>query len=136
MGEKAEQVRIFLADTGEEVGIAKDVTIHMSAEQPEQEDNTDWSQPPSFAVTGKALIAPEDHERMMRRLFFTRKEVKQMFHDITHGYYIVFLLTLTNDEGDEQDTLVKVNRPSELRRLLSMIRHARCDYSALPKIRD
>lgn len=135
MGEKAEQLRIYLADTGEAVGIADGVTIHMSAEQPEQEDATDWSHPPSFTITGSALISPEDHERMMRRLFFTRKEVKHMFYDITHGYYILFLLTATDENGDEREMLVKVNCPSELRRLLSMIRHARCDYSALPKMR-
>ena len=132
MGEKMNQVRLFIGNQEVATGVSE-MELTSSAEQPEQEDNCDWSQPPSFTITGKVGISPEDHERMMRQFLFTRKERKQMFHDVTHGYYLVFQVMITDEEGNDREVLVKIDRPSHLRQLLAHIHNARCPYTALPK---
>lgn len=66
-------------------------------------------------------------------LEFTRKERKHMFYDVTHGYYLVFKVMITDEEGNDREVLVKIDRPSNLRQLLSHIHNARCSYIALPK---
>ena len=55
MGDKGSEIRIFLADTGEEVAMAKDAQIHLSpTEEPEQEPSV-WS-PHSYEITGTMTI--------------------------------------------------------------------------------
>ena len=61
MGDKGSQIRIFLADTGEEVAMAKDAQIHLSpTEEPEQEPS-EWS-PHGYEITGTMTIPPEEAE--------------------------------------------------------------------------
>ena len=105
MGDKGSQIRIFLADTGEEVAMAKDTLVHLSpTEEPEQEPSA-WS-PHGYEITGTLATTPEESEqfrKFIESMKFSRKELRKMFHAVTHGGAIVFQ-SYFNAEYDNGET--------------------------------
>ena len=131
--EKKSQIRIFLADTGEEIasGIS-DTPLHLSAEQPEQEEASYWS-PGSYEITGTVNIDPKDAKRLRDMFIFSREERRKMSHAVTHGQAIVFVGNF-NAEGHEPfQAPVVIDRPSVLRKAFAMSRGARFKYAIVPK---
>ena len=133
MGDKANQFRIFLADTGEEVACATDATIHLSPTQEEEpQEESDWS-PGSYEITGTLKLDPKEHERIIAMFIFTRAERRRMFHAVTHGQAILFVGNF-NAEGHEPfQAPVVIDRPSVLRKAFAMCRGARFKYAIVPK---
>jgi hypothetical protein len=138
MGDKGSQIRIFLADTGEEVAMAKDAQIHLSpTEEPEQEPSV-WS-PHSYEITGTMTIPPEEAEhfrKFIEDMKFSRKELRKMYHAVTHGGAIVFQ-SYTNveyDNGETEEFLrnVYINRPRILRKMIAANRRFRFKYDIVP----
>ena len=135
MGDKGSQIRIFLADTGEEVAMAKDAQIHLSpTEEPEHEPSV-WS-PHSYEITGTMTIDPKDAKRLLNMFLFSRKELRKMFHSVTHGGAIVFQ-SYTNveyDNGETEEFLrnVYINRPRILRKMIAANRRFRFKYDIVP----
>ena len=134
MGDKGSEIRIFLADTGEEVAMAKDAQIHLSpTEEPEQEPSV-WS-PHSYEITGTMTIPPEEAEhfrKFIEDMKFSRKELRKMFHAVTHGQAIVFVGHF-NAEGNEPfEAPVCIDRPSVLRKALAIAHNTRFQYAIVP----
>jgi hypothetical protein len=134
MGDKGSQIRIFLADTGEEVAMAKDAQIHLSpTEEPEQEPSV-WS-PHSYEITGTLTTTPEQSEQFLKlieSMKFSRKELRKMFHAVTHGGAIVFqsYFNTEYDNGETEEFVrnVYINRPRILRKLIAGNRGFRFSY--------
>lgn len=138
MGDKDNQLRIFLADTGEEVAMATDVQIQLSpTEQPEAAP--DWNPKGGYEITGTLSTTPEQAERFRKfivGLKFSRKERRKMFHAVTHGGAVV-IQSYINTEYDNEETEeflrnVYVNRPSILRRLMACNHGFRFNYDIVP----
>ena len=91
MGDKDSEIRIFFADTGEEVAMVKDAQIHLSpTEEPEQEPSV-WS-PQGYEITGTLTTTPEQSEQFrnfIESMKFNCKERRRMFHAVTHGGAVV-----------------------------------------------
>lgn len=126
MNDKDSQIHIFLADTGEEVAMAKDAQIHLSSTKEPAQETSEWSPYPSFEITGTLTTTPEQSEQF-RKLFesmkFNRKERRRMFHAVTHGGAVVIqsYINAEYDNGETEEFVRKVyiNRPSILRKLLA-----------------
>ena len=138
MGDKGSQIRIFLADTGEEVAMAKDALVHLSpTEEPEQEPS-DWS-PHGYEITGTLTTTPEESEqfrKIIESMKFNRKELRKMFHAVTHGGAIVFqsYFNTEYDNGETEEFLrnVYINRPRILRKMIAANRRFRFKYDIVP----
>ncbi len=125
MGDKGSEIRIFFADTGEEIAMAKDAQIHLSpTEEPEQEP-LKWS-PHSYEITGTLTTTPEQSEQIRKfieSMKFSRKERRRMFHAVTHGGAVVIqsYINAEYDNGETEEFLrnVYINRPSILRKLIA-----------------
>ena len=134
MGDKGSQIRIFLADTGEEVAMAKDALVHLSpTEEPEQEPSV-WS-PHSYEITGTLTTTPEESEqfrKFIESMKFSRKERRRMFHAVTHGGAVViqsyFNAEYDNGETEEFVRNVYINRPRILRKMIAANRQFRFNY--------
>ena len=133
MSDKGSQIRIFLADTGEEVALAKDAQIHLSPSvEEETQEPSDWS-PGSYEITGTIDIDPKEHERILSMFIFTRAERRKMFHAVTHGKAIIFVGDF-NAEGHEPfQAPVCIDRPHVLRKALAMCHGTRFQYAIVPK---
>ena len=57
MGDKGSEIRIFLADTGDEVAMAKDAQIHLSPTEDTEHESSVWS-PHGYEITGTMTIPP------------------------------------------------------------------------------
>ena len=138
MGDKGSQIRIFLADTGEEVAMAKDAQIHLSpTEEPEQEPS-EWS-PHGYEITGTLTTTPEETEqfrKFIEDMKFSRKELRKMFHAVTHGGAIVFqsYFNAEYDNGETEEFVrnVYINRPRILRKMIAANRRFRFKYDIVP----
>jgi hypothetical protein len=125
MGDKDSEIRIFFADTGEEVAMAKDAQIHLSpTEDPEQEPSV-WS-PHNYEITGTITIPPEEAEqfrKFIEDMKFNRKELRKMFHAVTHGGSVVIqsYINAEYDNGETEEFVrnVYINRPSILRKIIA-----------------
>lgn len=126
MGDKGSEIRIFLADTGEEVVMAKDAQqTHLSSTKEPEQETSEWSIP-SFEITGTLTTTPEQSEQF-RKLFesmkFNRKECRRMFHAVTHGGAVVIqsYINAEYDNGETEEFVrnVYINRPSILRKLIA-----------------
>ena len=134
MGDKGRHIRIFLADTGEEVAMANDARIHLSpTEEPEQK-SSDWSLP-SYEITGTLTTTPEQSEqfrKFIESMKFNCKELRKMFHVVTHGGAIVFqsYINAEYDNGETEEFVrnVYINRPSILRKLIASNHRLRFKY--------
>ena len=139
MGNKGSQIRIFLADTGEEVAMAKDAQIHLSpTEEPEQEPSV-WS-PHSYEITGTLTTTPEESEqfrKIIESMKFNRKERRKMFHAVTHGGAVVIQswenVEYDNGETEEFVRNIYINRPSILRKLIAGNRRFRFNYDIVQR---
>ena len=136
MNDKDSQIRIFLADTGEEVALAKDAQhIHLSSTKEPEQETSEWSPCPSFEITGTLTTTPEQSEqfrRLIESMKFNRKERRKMFHAVTHGQSIVFVGHF-NAEGNEPFVApVCIDRPSVLRKALAMAHNTRFQYDIMP----
>ena len=125
MGDRGSQIRIFFADTGEEVAMAKDAKIHLlPTEKPEQEPSV-WS-PHSYEITGTWTTTPEQSEqfrKLIESMKFNSKERRRMFHAVTHGGAVVTqsYINAEYDNGETEEFVrnVYINRPSILRKLIA-----------------
>ncbi len=134
MGDKDSEIRIFFADTGEEVAMAKDAQIHLSpTEEPEQEPS-EWS-PHGYEITGTMTIPPEEAEhfrKFIEDMKFNRKELRRMFHAVTHGGAVVIYsyINAEYDNGETEEFVrnVYINRPSILRKIIAANRRFRFNY--------
>ena len=135
MGDKGSEIRIFLADTGEEVAMAKDAQIHLTpTEEPEHEPSV-WS-PHSYEITGTMTIDQKDAKRLLNMFLFSRKERRKMFHAVTHGGSIVFqsYFNAEYDNGETEEFVrnVYINRPRILRKMIAANRRFRFKYDIVP----
>ncbi len=135
MNDKDSQIHIFLADTGEEVALAKDAQIsHLSPTKEPEQETSEWSLP-SFEITGTLTTTPEQSEQF-RKLFesmkLNRKERRKMFHAVTHGGAVVIQSHINaeygNGETEEFVRDVYINRPSILRKLIAYLHGSRFKY--------
>jgi hypothetical protein len=125
MGDKDSQIRIFLADTGEEVAMAKDALVHLSpTEEPEHEPSV-WS-PYGYEITGTLTTTPEESEqfrKIIESMKFSRKELRKMFHAVTHGGAVVIqsYINAEYDNGETEEFVrnIYINRPSILRKFIA-----------------
>ena len=139
MGNKGSQIRIFLADTGEEVAMAKDAQIHLSpTEEPEQKPSV-WS-PHGYEITGTLTTTPEESEqfrKIIESMKFNRKERRKMFHAVTHGGAVVIQswenVEYDNGETEEFVRNIYINRPSILRKLIAGNRGFRFNYDIVQR---
>lgn len=134
MGDKGSQIRIFLADTGEEVAMAKDAQIHLSPTEEREQEQSEWS-PHSYEITGTLTTTPEQSEqfhKFIESMKFNRKERRKMFHAVTHGGAVVIqsYINAEYDNGETEEFVrnVYINRPSILRKLIAGNRGFRFNY--------
>lgn len=84
-----------------------------------------------FSISG-VLTTDAEVTKMMRKIFdscfFSRKEVKQLFYDITHGYDILFKVTIEKKDGSVCDDCVIVRCPRHLRQFFALTKHVKCEY--------
>lgn len=127
MGDKDSQIRIFLADTGKEVAMAKDAQIHLlpTEEQEQEQEPSKWS-PHGYEITGTLTTTPEQSEqfrKFIESMKFNRKERRRMFHAVTHGSAVVIpsYINAEYDNGETEEFVrnVYINRPSILRKLIA-----------------
>lgn len=135
MGDKGSEIRIFLADTGEEVVMAKDAQqTHLSSTKEPEQETSEWSIS-SFEITGTLTTTPEQSEqirKLIESMKFNRKECRRMFHAVTHGGAIVIqsYINAEYDNGETEEFVrnVYINRPSILRKLLASYHGHRFKY--------
>lgn len=134
MGDKGSEIRIFLADTGEEVAMAKDAQIHLSQTEDLEQELSEWS-PHGYEITGTMTIPPEEAEhfcKFIESMKFSRKERRRMFHAVTHGGAVVIqsYINAEYDNGETEEFVrnVCINRPSILRKLIAGNRGFRFNY--------
>ena len=131
MGDKGSEISIFLAETGEEVAMAKDSQIHLSPTEESEQESSVWS-PHSYEISGTMTIDPKDAKRMLDMFLFSRNERRKMFHAVTHGQAIVFIGRF-NAEGNEPfEAPVCIDRPSVLRKALAIAHNTRFQYAIVP----
>ena len=131
---KGGQLRLFFADTGEEVAMADNVpSLKLSTtEDADDSEKPDWATPGSYEITGTLSVDPKDAKRFHDMFFFTREERRKMFHAVTHGQAVVFVGNY-NAEGHEPfQAPTYIDRPSTLRKALATVRHARFNYEIRP----
>ena len=134
MGDKGSQIRIFLADTGEEVAMAKDALVHLSPTEEQEQEPSEWS-PHGYEITGTLTTTPEESEqfrKFIESMKFSRKELRKMFHVVTHGGAIVFqsYFNAEYDNGETEEFVrnVYINRPRILRKMIAANRRFRFNY--------
>ena len=136
--EQGSQIRIFA--NGQEIasGIGE-MTLTPSAEQQETEAPMDWNNPPSFEITGIITNDGQVAELIndiIRRSKFNRKELRKMFHAVTHGGAIVFqsYFNAEYDNGETEEFVrnVYINRPRILRKMIAANRRFRFKYDIVP----
>ena len=103
-----------------------------SLEQQEQKFDQD------FEITGiitNVLGISDSLGKMFDSCFFTRKEIKQMFYDITHGYDIVFtaIVELKGDRTEHEHPII-IRNPSHLRKFLRGMGYVRIKHTL--KLKD
>lgn len=125
MGDKGSHIRIFLADTGEEVAMAKDALVHLSPTEDPEHESSKWS-PHGYEITGTLTTTPEQSEQfriLIESMNFNRKELRKMFHAVTHGGAVVIqsYINAEYDNGETEEFVrnVYINRPSILRKLIA-----------------
>ena len=131
MGDKGSQIRIFLADTGEEVAMAKDAQIHLSPTEELEHEPSVWS-PHNYEISGTMTIDPKDAKRLLNMFLFSRKERRKMFHAVTHGQAIVFVGHFKAEGNEPFEAPVCIDRPSVLRKALAMAHNTRFQYAIVP----
>ena len=134
MGEKDSQIRIFLADTGEEVAMAKDALVHLSPTEEQEQKPSEWS-PHGYEITGTLTTTPEESEqfrKFIESMKFNRNELRKMYHAVTHGGAIVFqsYFNAEYDNGETEEFVrnVYINRPRILRKMIAANRRFRFNY--------
>lgn len=134
MGDKGSQIRIFLADTGEEVAMEKDAQIQLSPTEEHKQEPSVWS-PHSYEITGTLTTTPEESEqfrKFIESMKLNRKERRKMFHAVTHGGAVVIqsYINAEYDNGETEEFVhnVYINRPSILRKIIAANRRFRFKY--------
>lgn len=134
MGDKGSQIRIFLADTGEEVVMEKDAQIQLSPTEEHEQEPSVWS-PHSYEITGTLTTTPEQSEqfrKFIESMKLNRKERRKMFHAVTHGGAVVIqsYINAEYDNGETEEFVrnVYINRPSILRKIIAANRRFRIKY--------
>ena len=69
---------------------------------------------------------------MMQSFYFNRKEVKKMFHAVTHGQSVIFDVKAEMKDGSIKDGEVVCNRPRQLREFFRLTKHVKCTYRINP----
>ena len=118
--------------------MAKDAQIHLSPTKEQEQEPSEWS-PHSYEITRTMAIPPEESEifrKVIESMKFSRKELRKMFHSVTHGGAIVFQ-SYTNveyDNGETEEFLrnVYINRPRILRKMIAANRRFRFKYDIVP----
>ena len=97
-----------------------------------------WS-PHSYEITGTMTIPPEEAEhfrKFIEDMKFSRKDLRKMFHAVTHGGAIVFqsYFNAEYDNGETEEFLrnVYINRPRILRKMIAANRRFRFKYDIVP----
>ena len=65
---------------------------------------------------------------MMQSFYFNRKEIKQMFHAVTHGKAVIFDVKAELNDGTIKDGEIVCNRPRQLREFFRLTKHIKCNY--------
>lgn len=136
MGEEMSTIRIFTQDGQEIAAGISDTQLHISADPKEEE--TDWN-PHGYEITGTMTIPPEEAEhfrKFIEDMKFSRKELRKMFHAVTHGGAIVFqsYINAEYDNGETEEFVrnVYINRPRILRKMIAANRRFRFKYDIVP----
>ena len=132
MGEEMNNFRIFTQD-GQEIATGiSDTQLHISADPKEEE--TDWNQH-GYEITGTLTTTPEESEqfrKIIESMKFSRKELRKMYHAVTHGGAIVFqsYFNAEYDNGETEEFVrnIYINRPRILRKMIAANRRFRFNY--------
>ena len=145
MGEDAkliigQGIKIMVDD--KPVGIAKQGMLTCSIEDDgSTKDSGAWENPMrhTYEITGTMTIPPEEAEqfrKFIESMKFSRKELRKMFHAVTHGGAIVFqsYFNAEYDNGETEEFVrnVYINRPRILRKMIAANRRFRFKYDIVP----
>ena len=71
-------------------------------------------------------------DHFFTKFFFSKKEIKRLFYDVTHGFQITFYLPVEY-KGHIERVERTIDRPSRLRKFLSNISKIKLDHKIIRK---
>ena len=122
---EGDEIRII--QNGQVISCGKVVDISFMSDVPDEIPAEPLNK--TFEISGIVTnVNGIDH--FFTKFFFSKKEIKRLFYDVTHGFQITFYLPVEY-KGHIERVERTIDRPSRLRKFLSNISKIKLDYKII-----